>query len=489
MYLINNDVANFIILTNTDSIVWQRALGAYQVADYCRQRGITCQVIDFTDMFSEIDLKEILEKFIDETTLSIGVSTTFYSQKNKKSYIATESKYTADDDCVPDYLRRMLLDIKIKYNLKIVGGGAKSYTLQRDSLFDAVFHGYSEEAVVNYLFDLSSGKKRIYKKLGKVDNIEGNNYHFDIAKLSHQWNVNDCILPKETLPIEISRGCIFKCKFCSYPLNGKKKFDHLRDPELIKDEMIANYERFQTTNYFLTDDTFNDSTYKLEELHKIFTSLPFQIKFVTYLRLDLINAHREQIDLLKEMGLGSAFFGIESLTYETAKTIGKGMHSEKIKEFLCELYTDHWKQQIPFTCSFIVGLPGETKEMIVENWKWISQQPFQDLWFPLKINQTAYYKSDFDIDFKNYGYNLDIDGNWYSDIMDYKEACDISKELNEKGLYGEKSPSSWFLFALLSYGYNINDFRNTATKDLPIKTFYRQKHKLFRQYVDLLKGL
>jgi radical SAM superfamily enzyme YgiQ (UPF0313 family) len=29
----------------------------------------------------------------------------------------------------------------------------------------------------------------------------------------------------KVLPIEIARGCIFKCKFCSYPLNGKQNLD------------------------------------------------------------------------------------------------------------------------------------------------------------------------------------------------------------------------------------------------------------------------
>jgi hypothetical protein len=482
-------MADFVILTNTDSILWQRSIGAYQVANHCRQNGISCQVIDFTDMFSETELEHIIRKFVDKQTLAIGISTTFYSQRNKKNYVSTEAKYTIDDDCIPEYLRQTLCNLKKEFGIKILGGGAKSYTIQSDRLFDAVFHGYSEQALVSYLEDLNHGKKRIYKKIGSVENIEGSQHHYDITSLTHAWQIDDCVLPKETLSIEISRGCIFKCKFCSYPLNGKKKFDYLRDPLLIKDEMISNYERYNTTNYFLTDDTFNDSTYKLEKLHKVFTDLPFEIKFVTYLRLDLISAHREQIDLLREMGLGSAFFGIESLTHETAKTIGKGMQSDKVKEFLCELYTDHWKQQIPFSCSFIVGLPGETKEMVLKNWEWVSQQPFQDLWFPLNINQTAYYKSDFDIDFKNYGYRIDEDGDWYSDIMSYKEACDIAHDLNNRGLYGEKPPASWFLFALLSHGYDINDFKNTAAKDLPIKLFYIQKKKLFRQYVECLKKL
>ena len=123
--------------------------------------------------------------------------------------------------------------------------------------------------------------KRMYPTKNNQIIIDGKSSHFDITTLNHQWHSKDCILPGETLPIEISRGCIFKCNFCSYPLNGKKKFDYLRDPALIKEELIYNYENFQTTNYFFADDTFNDSTLKLESLHKVITELPFKIKFVT----------------------------------------------------------------------------------------------------------------------------------------------------------------------------------------------------------------
>jgi radical SAM superfamily enzyme YgiQ (UPF0313 family) len=470
-------------------VLWQRAIGAYQVANHCRMNNISCQVIDFTDMFSEKELETTLSKFVNNDTLAIGLSTTFYSDRNKKKYVSTTAKYSDTENCVPTYIRNLLLKFKLEKKIKIIAGGAKSYTVKSDGLFDAVFHGYSEQSVVNYLKDLFSRKKTIYKKINNVDNIDGNSSHFDISELNHNWSDNDCILPKETLSIEISRGCIFKCKFCSYPLNGKKKFDYLRDPLLIRDEMLENYEKYQTTNYYLTDDTFNDSTYKLEQLHKVFTDLPFKLKFVTYLRLDLIHAHKEQIQLLKEMGLGSCFFGIESLTHNTAKIIGKGMESQKIKEFLSELYIDHWEEKIPFSCSFIVGLPGETKEMIHNNWNWISTKPFQDLWFPLNINQTAYYKSDFDIDFKKYGYRLDQNGDWISDIMNYKEACDIAENLNFNGLYGNKPPASWFLFSLLSHGYGIEDFKTTPAKDLPIKKFYLEKRKMFRQYQDLIDKL
>jgi hypothetical protein len=468
------------------SPIWQRSIGAYQVASHVRKFGIQSQVIDFIDLFKIDELEEIITSLISNETLSIGISTTFFSNRETKGKFISSKRNS--NLIISENLRQLLLKIKKKFpKIKIMGGGANSYLLENDDLFDVVFHGYSEQSVVEWLLELKDKvPKRIYLQKNKQIIIDGKLGKFDINKLDHRWDKKDFVLEGETLPIEISRGCIFKCNFCSYPLNGKKKFDYLRDPELIKDELIYNYENFGTTNYFFTDDTFNDSTLKLELLHKAITSLPFKIKFVTYLRLDLLNAHKEQIPLLKEMGLGSSFFGIETLNHESGKCIGKGMNPETAKSFLLDLYYNHWNEEIPFTCSFIIGLPGENLESINQTYSWLTNTPFNGLWYPLYIKTNGHYKSDFDLNYSNYGYKLDSNNEWYTDIMNYKDALSLAEEFNSVGLYNENTPSSWFLFGLLSYGFNIDEIKNVKTKDFHWPSILLKRYKLFRQYKDLV---
>lgn len=475
----------FLLLTNVASPIWQRSIGAYQVAAHCRKSGISCQVIDFIDLFKIDELEEIISKCIGKETIAIGVSTTFfYNQDTKGKFISADRSFAK---VIPDKLRTLLHKLKQKFGIVILGGGANSYGIEGDELFDTIFHGYSEQVVVEYLLGIKGEiSKRIWNKKGNQNIIDGKHGNFDITALDHNWHQKDCILKEETLPIEISRGCIFKCTFCSYPLNGKKKFDYLRDTELIKEELINNYEKFGTTNYFFADDTFNDSTMKLERLHKIITSLPFKIKFVTYLRLDLLNAHREQINMLKEMGLGSAFFGIETLNHSSGKTIGKGMNPDLVKEFLIELHDNYWNKEIPITCSFIIGLPGETLESCRKTFNWLRETPINDLWFPLFIKQSSHYKSEFDLNYKDYGYKMDDEGNWYSETMSYKQALLLAEEFNEIALYNENVPSSWLLFGLLSYGFNISELRNKKIKDIHWPSILLKKFNLFRKYKELL---
>ena len=51
----------------------------------------------------------------------------------------------------------------------------------------------------------------------------------------------------------------------------------------LKKELIENYENLGVTNYILSDDTLNDSDYKINSIRNFYN--PFELTF-SYLRLD-----------------------------------------------------------------------------------------------------------------------------------------------------------------------------------------------------------
>jgi hypothetical protein len=458
-----------IILTCMSGNILQRGIGAYQVADHLRRNNFSVQVIDFTDYFSEKELISAVEHFIGNNTIAIGVSSTFYRGQAISGGNVTVSEKDKDHDFLPTNTVQTLKFLKEKYKeIKFLLGGASSYKCSNNSIFDFSFQGYSEAAVVDYL----ANSRRIWPTINGLSKIDGSQFTFNVDSLEHKWADNDLIFKNETLPIEISRGCIFKCKFCNYPLNGKKKFDYLRSADVIKKELIDNYERFGTTRYLFGDDTFNDSTYKLEQLHKIINNLPFKIEFATYLRLDLLHAHREQIQLLKEMGLGNAFFGIESMNERTARLIGKGMPPEKVKEFLLELQYDLWKDEVFIECSFIVGLPFEDKVSTDKTFQWLTDNKITNFWNDLGLEPGKPYQSEFDKNFEKYGYKVTpgtTKNTWYweNDIMNAHEAFKIAEEYNSQSLPNQPVPS-FFLFPLLSTGlFDRKELAGIKGKDLP----------------------
>jgi radical SAM superfamily enzyme YgiQ (UPF0313 family) len=476
-----------ILLTCLSGKLWQRAIGAYQLANFLRERDISVQVIDFTDSFSTQELIGAVEKFIGENTRVIGVSSTFYQQEvSNRDLKDNKSYHRGSIGFLPDNIVNLITYIKNNHpKIKRIIGGGNSNNFIKDPLFDVVVHGYAEQVFLEYLT-----KKHIYPKVGSTEIVNGDGLKFDIEHLRHVWTKNDCILPNETLPIEISRGCIFKCKFCGYPLNGKKKFDYLRSPDMIVEEIIDNYEKYGTTNYLFADDTFNDSTYKLEELHKKITQLPFKINFTTYLRLDLLYAHREQLPLLKDLGLRSAFFGIESLNDKTAKFIGKGLDSNKVKDFLLELKHNIWKEDISMLCTFIVGLPHEDISSTDRSFQWIKEAGLNSAWAPLSINPNHRYKSDIAINYEKYGYKLlDADrGTWINNIMSSEDAVEAANRYNSEA-FPNNFITSWILFSLLSYRlHSVEELQKIQNKNFPSDLYHDRYQKMIIEYKNLLLG-
>ena len=59
-----------------------------------------------------------------------------------------------------------------------------------------------------------------------------------------------------------------------------------------------------------------------------------------------MRSHKEQYQLLKDSGLASAHFGIETLNHQAGKAIGKGLHPDKVIEELyryCEMVVEKAK--------------------------------------------------------------------------------------------------------------------------------------------------
>lgn len=477
-----------VLLTCLSGKLWQRGIGAYQLASFLRRHDFSVQVIDFTDYFTSEELKSTIEKFVGDNTKILGVSSTFYQRQVSEENLDENKKYIRGSiGILPDNLLESIIYVKEKHpHIKIAVGGGKSNNFVGDPLFDIVVHGYAETVFLDYLT-----KKNIYPRVSNAEIINGDGIRYDIENMEHVWHEQDLILPKETLPIEISRGCIFKCKFCGYPLNGKKKFDYLRSAKMIVTEIKENYETHGVTNYLFADDTFNDSTYKLEQLYNEISRLSFKINFTTYLRLDLLHAHREQLPLLKELGLRSAFFGIESLNERTGKTIGKGMDPNKVKEFLLELKREIWKDDISMLCTFIVGLPHETIESTDASFEWIKKHGINSAWTPLYINVEDRYKSDLALNYSDYGYEITdrSKGRWINDIMSFDQAEAAAERYNSYALPNNYI-TSWILFGLLSYGlYDIEQLQKIQNKDFPREEFQKKHSEMIQEYKNLLKRL
>ncbi len=206
-----------------------RTVGAYQLASWLRCHGYTVKVIDFCHTMTTAELVEITEKHIGKDTLAIGVSSTFW--KSAKDSI---ERVNHSGHLEPEWVLSAREQLEAKYKVKWLLGGDKA-ELSGTKFNWVTFLGNAENSLLKWM-DENSNRYVIRNS-------------FDVKTINNIFTPEDFIQPDETLPIELGRGCMFKCKFCSYPLMGKSPGTYIRDMSLIKEEFIRNYNEYHPLNH------------------------------------------------------------------------------------------------------------------------------------------------------------------------------------------------------------------------------------------------
>lgn len=471
---------NAIFFTDTSSDFFSTVpMGAYKCANALRKAGYSCLVVNNTSKYSFEELEDLLARTVSEDTLFIGSSLTFV---NFDQFTSGVSPFLSPNKKLEDHL--VIYARGINPRIKFAVGGGNSVTNQYNNKnVDYAFIGYSEAAVVNFAKHLSTGcplpgsYKNIFG-ITIVDHQDDPLYEFCNDQML--WEPADVVNYK-ALPLEISRGCIFNCKFCSFPLRGKKSKDFVRSEESLYNELNDNYKKYGITSYYIVDDTFNDHVEKLETMLAVVERLEFKPVFWAYLRLDLICTRPQTLDMLVKIGVRAMFFGIETLNPHAAKSVGKG-HSipDQIRmiRHIKETYTNVYLHG-----SFIIGLPGDTVDTQVSSLdRLISGDIPLDSWKfkPLSITKVGArhpHNSDLELDYKKFGYemmreSLDDVVVWKSDTFDLELAIKLSTLIvNKTEKFSKCKLTGQQAITLASVGIDFDVAANTLVSDFKFRKF------------------
>jgi len=477
----------------------EKTLGPYRISTEIRKFGFTCQIIQLMSWFNEQELETICKKFIGKNTKIVGFSTTFFAT------IGPRKKEVSKINNLNKKLFQLLQLLRVSYpEVKIVFGGPNAAILRNLGYkCDAVILGYGESAIIKLL---KGENLTVTDLIENTPVYNDNNTEFNFCNSTVDYQDSDCFDQDDVMILEVARGCIFRCKFCAYPLNGKKKLDYLKDPDILRNELITNYEKFKINKYMISDDTFNDNTEKLKILHEVFKSLPFKIYFSCYLRLDLLNAHREQIDLLLEMGLAGANFGIESFHPKAAQTIGKGAVFKNAKQLLHDLKTIYWKEKVKIQVGLIIGLPYETRESLSETEKWILDE--ENLVDKVTTGTLALtdpkrdpfpWKSEFQIEASKYGFywpdkeDPSYWKNMYGPIKDVYEASILNGKIYEAHIKADRHGAGGFslfvTYPFMKYSEERKTFEELMSMNRSeyVKWFIKNMNKARSKYISEYK--
>jgi len=467
-----------IVTFLTDSARLVRYPGSYQVAWYLRSQGFSTQVLDFVYFMTKEQRLTLYKKFITKDTKVIGWA---------PFVMGSSQKYDHGLPLVIEILN------EIKENFpwaKIVVGGQVVRWFLNDGykLFsfkvDAVFDGEGEYTFLEYCNYVFKKQKHPDFQLINSMKIIKPSRPYDISKCGMRYEENDFILPGESLPLELSRGCIFKCKFCQYPNIGKDKDDFNKSMELIRDNLIYHYEKFGITRYHLTDDTLNSHRERTRQFYEMTKTLPFKIEYIGYVRIDLLDIWPEQQDILPESGMISCHFGIESLDPESCKLIGKGWGAKNYKAWLPKI-KKYWGDRVIINCSLIAGLGKETQKDWENTYKWFMESGIDDYFYnPLTLSPTIML-SEFEKKAEYYGYTwedpIKQPFHWKSKYNDFQSVKKWHRFQFTDEYLKKRIPSVWNYVSYRNQGFSKNQILKSNYYDLKNARENLQTSKKFVQ--------
>jgi radical SAM superfamily enzyme YgiQ (UPF0313 family) len=161
------------------------------------------------------------------------------------------------------------------------------------------------------------------------------------------------------------RGCPARCTFCLWPQVTQGHKYRVRSPENVYEEVVAMKSKFpKMKELFFDDDTFTADPMRARKIAQLLKPLG-----ITWSTNSRANVDYETLKIMKDGGLRLFVIGYESGNSEILKNIKKGVRIDRARRFTRDCHDIG----ILIHGTFILGLPGETRDTIEESMKFAQE--------------------------------------------------------------------------------------------------------------------
>lgn len=281
----------------------------------------------------------------------------------------------------PTYSKAVYITKLVKKNSDAytILGGIHPTVMPEDSIIpesvDFVIKGEGERTIIELASCLSQYGKLddidglVYKNNGKIIINKDRTLIDDLDSIPfparHLFNNQSYTYPDALfypiLPVITSRGCPGNCTYCNTRNIFTGRF-RARSASNLVDEFEEMIEKFGVKEIHIWDDNFTTSKSRVFEIRDEVKRRKLKIKFAfpNGLRIDFLN--KDVLKTLKDMGTYSIALGVESGNQQILDRINKGISLEEIRE----KFSLAKEMDLEIWAFFMIGLPGETKETILE---------------------------------------------------------------------------------------------------------------------------
>jgi hopanoid biosynthesis associated radical SAM protein HpnJ len=167
------------------------------------------------------------------------------------------------------------------------------------------------------------------------------------------------------LSLYTGRGCKSRCTFCLWPQTvGGHRYRRRSVGHVVEEIAWAQKAFPEVKEFYFDDDTFTDDCPRAEAIAKELYKLG-----VTWSCTAKPNVPRKTLKVLRDNGLRLLLVGYESGNQQILHNIKKGIRIDVARQFTKDCHD----LGIMIHGTFIMGLPGETKETIEETIRYAAE--------------------------------------------------------------------------------------------------------------------
>lgn len=257
-------------------------------------------------------------------------------------------------------LRRMLGRIKtlrdcgIWKGLVVVGGPhTTSVPTDVPAWVDHVVQGEGERAIVAIADGTATERLVRVPRLSNLDDLAPPAWDL-FANLPYDWTAS-WLRVAPVFTMNTSRGCPFKCSFCSTPDIWGRKYRMLSAAWIL--EQVRHLQRaYGARGIYFREDNFSVSRRRVREFCEGVLRDGLKLQWVCETRVDTLT--RELLENMYAAGCRGLYVGVESGSQRLLDFMDKGIDLEQVEAVF------RWCYEIGIRtyASFVVGVPTETPE-------------------------------------------------------------------------------------------------------------------------------
>jgi len=188
------------------------------------------------------------------------------------------------------------------------------------------------------------------------------------------WRMYD-----EFMYILASRGCYYKCTFCSWPQMLYHNTVRFRSVNNVVDEIELCIRKYGLKELFFDDDTFTCKKDWVLELCNEFKKRNIKLRWGINGRVD--NTDEEMLKAMAEAGCKMIKYGIESSSQKSLDTIRKGYKVEDI----VKAFALSKRYNILRHGTTMIGYPWETKQDMINTIEFVKSLDVDTVQFSIPV--------------------------------------------------------------------------------------------------------